>query len=336
MTGIVQRMERRQIGLYLAAIGSGALAGWLAPAVAPALSLSITPVLGLLLFATFLGVPMADLGRSFRDLRFLGVVLLVNFALVPVVVYGLTRFVAADRALLLGALFVLLAPCVDYVIVFTGLAGGARDRLLAATPLLMVLQIALLPVYLLLIAGADAVAVIQVGPFLEAFLLLIVLPMAAAAAVQRLARHASGQPARRARTARAALSVETIMQALMVPLMMATLAVVVGSQIAAVGAQARALTAVVWVYLAFLIVMVAVGVLAARLAGLDAPAGRALVFSGSTRNSLVVLPMVLALPASLDLAALAVVTQTLVELVGMVVLVRVVPRLLPAPQLPAP
>ena len=46
--------------------------------------------------------------------------------------------------------------------------------------------------------------------------------------------------------------------------------------------------------------------------------------------SLLVLPLALALPAAFDLAPLAVVTQTLVELVAMVVLVRLVPRLVPA------
>ncbi|PXA72161.1 arsenic resistance protein [Cryobacterium arcticum] len=323
-------MERRQVPLYLAAITVGALVGWLVPAVAPALAVTITPVLGLLLFATFLGIPLGDLGRSVRDLRFLGTVLVVNFVIVPVVVFALSRFVAGDRALLLGVLLVLLTPCVDYVIVFTGLAGGARERLLAATPLLMLLQIVLLPLYLLLFAGPGAVALIEVGPFLEAFLLLIVLPLAVAAAVQTLARRASAGPDDRG--ARAARAVHTTMQALMVPLMMLTLAVVVGSQIAAVGAQAVDLVALIPIYVVFLIVMVAVGIGAARLARLDAPAARALVFSGVTRNSLVVLPLALALPVSLALAPLAVVTQTLVELVGMVILVRVLPKLLPETQ----
>ncbi|TFD93502.1 arsenic resistance protein [Cryobacterium lactosi] len=321
MAGFVQRMEQRQVTLFLAAIGLGLLVGWLAPAAAPALSSTITPVLGLLLFATFLGVPLAAVWRSFLDRRFLGGVLSVNFVLVPAVVFGLSRFVAADRALLLGVLLVLLTPCVDYVIVFTGLAGGAADRLLAATPLLMLLQIVLLPGYLWLFAGPDAAALIEVAPFVEAFLVLIVLPLAAAAAVQC--------GSRRRRLARSAGSIETCMQAAMVPLMMVTLAVVVGSQIAAVGAQAAALLAVVPVYIAFLAIMVGVGLVAARLARLDVPASRALVFSGATRNSLVVLPLALALPASLALAPLAVVTQTLVELLGMVVLVRLVPRLVP-------
>ncbi|POH63765.1 MULTISPECIES: bile acid:sodium symporter [Cryobacterium] len=321
MAGIVQRLEHRQVALYLAAIALGALVGWLAPGTAPMLSVAITPLLGLLLFATFLGVPLVSVGRSFLDLRFVSAVLTVNFVIVPVVVFGLSRFVAADRALLLGVLLVLLTPCVDYVIVFTGLAGGARDKLLAATPLLMLLQIVLLPVYLTLFAGPAAVAQIEVGPFVEAFLALIVLPLAAAAAVQF--------GARRRRVAGAARAIVTLLQALMVPLMMATLAVVVGSQLAAVGAQAAALLTLVPLYVAFLVILVGVGLVAARLGGLDVPASRALIFSGATRNSLVVLPLALALPASLALAPLAVVTQTLVELVGMVILVGLVPRLVP-------
>ncbi|WP_241986146.1 hypothetical protein [Cryobacterium sp. Hz7] len=80
-------------------------------------------------------------------------------------------------------------------------------------------------------------------------------------------------------------------------------------------------------YIAFPVIMVVVGLSASRLARPDVPATRALVFSGSTRNSLVVLPLALALAESLSVAALAVVTQTLVELVVMVILVRLVPRL---------
>jgi ACR3 family arsenite efflux pump ArsB len=309
-------MERWQIVLYIAAIVLGGTVGWLAPAVAPTLTLSINPVLGLLLFATFLGVPLIQVGRAFLDIRFLGTVLVVNFIVVPVMAFGLSRFVAGDRALLVGVLLVLLTPCVDYVIVFTGLAGGARERLLAATPLLMLLQMVLLPVYLLLFAGPDTVSIIEIEPFLEAFLVLIVIPLLAAATVQWIGRrHRFGR------------AIEAIMQSLMVPLMMTTLAVVVGSQIAAVGTRITSLLQVVPLYVVFMVVMVIVGVVAGRLVHLDVPATRALVFSGSTRNSLVVLPLALALPASLSLAALAVVTQTLVELIGMVILVRLVPRL---------
>lgn len=104
--GLVQWWERHQIVLYLAAIGAGASVGLAAPQLAPTLEHSIVPVLMLLLFATFLGVPLIEVGRAFRDIRFLGTVLVANFVVVPLVAWGLSRFVADDRGLLLGVLFV--------------------------------------------------------------------------------------------------------------------------------------------------------------------------------------------------------------------------------------
>jgi ACR3 family arsenite efflux pump ArsB len=323
MPRVVQWWDKYQVPLYLAAITAGAFAGLAAPQAAPALGGAINPVLALLLFATFLAVPMAEVGRALRDVRFLATVLTANFAVVPAIVYGLSRLVADERGLLLGLLLVLLTPCIDYVIVFTGLAGGARARLLAAAPLLMLVQMLLLPVYLLAFVGPDVLDVVEIAPFAEAFGVLIAAPLAAAALVQALAR--------RHRIARAA---EEVMAASMVPLMMATLAVVVGSQIAAVGSQVAALGRLIPLYAAFVVLAVAVGRLAARTARLDVAATRAVMFSSATRNSLVVLPLALALPPALGIAPLAVVTQTLMELVAMVVLVRLVPKLVPAP-LPA-
>jgi ACR3 family arsenite efflux pump ArsB len=118
------------------------------------------------------------------------------------------------------------------------------------------------------------------------------------------------------------------MDAAMVPLLALTLAVVVGAQIDRVRTHAVALLGVVPIYVAFLVVAPVLGILVSRLFRQDAGSARAVVFSGSTRNSLVVLPLALALPEPFALASAAVVTQTLVELLGMVVLVRVVPRVI--------
>lgn len=305
--------------LYLAALVLGCGAGLLVPTVAHPAEAAVTPVLGLLLYATFLGVPFASLTAALRDGRFLATVLIVNFVVVPVVVLVLSRIVAHDEVLLVGVLFVLLTPCIDYVLAFTGLAGGAHARLLAATPLLMLLQIVLLPVYLTLFVGREFVAAVEFGPFVQAFVVLIVIPLLAAALTQAVA--ARSQAGRR--------WVEGVMGA-MVPLMMLTLAVVVASQIAGVGARLGSLLQVVPVYILFAALMVPIGIVAGRIARLDTPASRAVTFSGVTRNSLVVLPLVLALPARFDLAPLVVVTQTLIELVVMIVLIRLLPLLIPS------
>jgi len=54
--------------------------------------------------------------------------------------------------------------------------------------------------------------------------------------------------------------------------------------------------------------------------------GRTLAFSLGTRNSFVVLPFALALPPGWELAAVLVVLQSLVELLGMVWCLWVLPR----------
>ncbi|WP_338752480.1 arsenic resistance protein [Janibacter alittae] len=312
-------MERRQIGLYLLAIAGGALLGWSLPAAAGPLEQAITPVLGLLLFATFLGIPFSAIGQAVRDVRFLATVVILNFVIVPVVAFGLSRFVADDQALLVGVLLVLLTPCIDYVIVFAGLAGGSSERLLAAAPLLMLTQMVLLPIYLVLFVGPGLVSAIDPEPFLEGLIVLIVIPLALAALIQWWSRRAAtGQ------------LVMTVMQAMMVPLMMATLAVVIGSQIHGVGREITRLLSVIPLYAVFLVVMVPLGMATARAAQLGLGSTRAVVFSGATRNSLVVLPLALSLPDALALVPLVVVTQTLVELLGMVAYVKIIPRLVPS------
>ncbi|GAA3598586.1 arsenic resistance protein [Kineosporia mesophila] len=315
---MIARMEQHQVALYLAALAAGALIGLAAPALGPGLEHAINPVLGLLLYVTFLQVPAAELGRSLREGRFLIAALVVNFAVVPLVVAALFAFLPDDRAVRLGALLVLLAPCVDYVIVFSGLAGGSNRRLLAATPLLLIAQMVLLPLYLLLFLGPDLADVVEPGPFIEAFVVLIVIPLTLAWSTQAwAARRVAGQRF----TATANLT--------MVLLMIVTLLTVVASQIPKVSDALGQVARVIPVYVAFLVVMAFAGLAVAHLFRLDAPAGRAVVFTGATRNSLVVLPLALALPDALAVAAVVVVAQTLVEVVGMVVYVRVVPRLLP-------
>lgn len=319
MRAAVGWMEQFQVPLYLAALVAGGGLGLLLPEVSGPAAAAINPVLGLLLYVTFLGVPFARIRQALRDWRFLVTVMLVDFAAVPAVVWAVSRIVAQDQVLLVGVLFVLLTPCVDYVIVFTGLAGGAKHRLLAAAPLLMLAQMLLLVPYLWLFVGTGFVDDVDFAPFLDAFVLLIALPLAAAGLTQAAA----------ARWRWGAAVRDGALDA-MVPLMMLTLATVVSSQIAGVGAQFAALLLTVPVYVLFAAVMVPIGALAGRIAGLDVPSRRAIVFSGVTRNSLVIMPLVLALPAEFALAPLVVVTQTLVELVVMVVLVRALPRLIPA------
>lgn len=318
MREIAVRLERHQVLVYVGGLAVGVLIGLLVPGTEGAFESAIYPVLGALLYVTFLQVPFVELRAAFGDRRFLLAAMALNFIVVPPIAFALSRLAPGGQAIELGVLLVLLTPCIDYVIVFTRLAGGSDRRLLAAAPLLMLAQMLLLPLYLLLFLGSELSDVVAPGPFIEAFLILIALPLALAWATQGWA----GISVSGARTKAAADLTPTALMAL-------TLLVVVASQWPKVQDDIDQVAGVVPIYVAFLITMAFAGRVAARAVRLDAPASRALLFTGATRNSLVVLPLALALPTGFELAAAVIVTQTLVEVLGMVAYVRYVPRLIP-------
>ncbi|ROR91854.1 arsenic resistance protein [Nocardioides aurantiacus] len=314
---LLETAEKHQIALYLAAIGAAFAFGVFTPeTTGEAIEHAIEPVLAALLFATFLQVPFLDLAASLRDARFLAAVLVLNFVLGPAVVLVLVQLLPSDQAILVGVLLVLLTPCIDYVIVFTDVAGGSAEHLVAAAPLLMLLQLLLLPIYLYLFVGPGLAEVVDPKPFVRAFVVLVAVPLTLAALTQGLASRFT-----------AARTLETVMAALMVPLMMATLFAVVASQISDITSRFADVAAIVPIYLTWFVVMAGIGTVVGHAFKLDPPRSIALTFSGATRNSLVVLPLALALPEEYSLAAIVVVTQTLVELIAMISYTRAVPRL---------
>lgn len=322
VSAVADRLERHQVAVYIYALAAGVLIGLVAPGADSAFEALIYPVLGALLYATFLQVPFTALRAAFRDRRFLVATLGLNFLAVPVIVFALSRFAPGGTAVELGVLMVLLTPCIDYVIVFTRLAGGAGRRLLAATPLLMLAQMALLPGYLWLFMGSELAGIVEPEPFLEAFALLIVVPLALAWATEAWAERSD-----------AGAHVKGAVDLLPVVLMALTLLVVVASQFPRVRDDIDQVAGVIPIYVAFLVIMAFVGRAFGGALRFDAAAARALLFSGVTRNSLVVLPLALALGDEYALTGAVVVTQTLVELLGMVVYVRLVPRLVPPERL---
>lgn len=307
-------LERAQVWIYLAAIALGLAAGSVWPAQAPRLETLLWPALALLLFATFLQVPLLQLRAALRDRRFAAAVLLGNFVLLPLLAWGLVAAFGLEPALRLGVLLVLLVPCTDWFITFSQLGRGDVPRAIAITPLNLVLQLLLLPVYLWLMADGGGLGAWDwrlPGPAV----LLVLAPLGLAAVAERWI----GARAGRARLRDAAAWWP-------VPLLALVLFLVAGAQAAMALQAAPALWRLVPLFVLFLTgaALLARG-LAAWLRLPPAP-GRTLAFSLGTRNSFVVLPLALALPPGWELAALAIVLQSLVELLGMVAYVWLVPR----------
>lgn len=308
-------LERHQIPIYFVTVILAAVLAVTIPGTAVAEG-AINPALAVMLYVTFLQVPVAELKRAFGQVRFLGALLVANFVVIPLLVWGLVQFLPADPMLRLGVLLVLLTPCIDYVVTFAHLGRADSRLLLASTPVLLIAQMILLPGYLGLLLGEDAARLVKAGPFIHAFVWLIAVPLALAAATQLWA-------ARRASGARAA----ALLGLLPVPATALVLLVVIAAVVPQLGPATGSALRVVPVYIAFAVLAPMLGWMVARLFKLEATAGRSVAFSASTRNSLVVLPLALAVPGAIPILPAVIVTQTLVELLSELLYVRLIPIL---------
>ena len=308
-------LEHRQIAIYFCAIIAAAALAWSVPGTGR-LDAFINPALALMLYVTFLQVPMAQLRQALGNMRFLSALLIANFILIPGLAAVLLQMAPNDPMIRLGVLFVLLTPCIDYVVTFAHLGRADARLLLAATPSLLIVQMLLLPAYLRLFLGGDAAGLVEPGPFLHAFVWLIALPLIFAALTQYWA-------SKRDRGKRVA----TGLGVLPVPATALVLFIVIATVMPQLESAFDTVLAVLPIYVAFAVCAPAIGWLAGRCFKLDACAVRAVAFSSGTRNSLVVLPLALAVPGAMPILPVVIVTQTLVELLSQLVYVRVMPRL---------
>jgi ACR3 family arsenite transporter len=205
----------------------------------------------------------------------------------------------------------LLTPCIDYVVTFAHLGRADARLVLAATPTLLIAQMVLLPVYLRLFLGDAAAGLVQLGPFVHAFVWLIAVPLVLAAVVQLWAAKAT-----------IGLRASSVLGLLPVPATALVLFIVILAVVPQLGSAIDAALSVVPLYIAFALAAPLIGWGVSRLFRLDAPAGRAVAFSAGTRNSLVVLPLALVIPGAIPILPTIIVTQTLVELTAELVYVR--------------
>lgn len=310
-------LERRQIWIYLLAIIGGLLISSTAPQIGERLEFLVWPVLAALLYATFCQTPLLHLREAFSDRRFVLAAMIGNFVLIPCWVWiALAWLPPDDPALRLGIALVLLMPCTDWFITFTQLGRGNTARAMATTPLNLLVQLSLLPLYLwLMLPAEDFGAVLRTDAMLPAALVLIGVPLLAAALTERWS---DAKPERHAWRERLGW--------FPVPLLAVVMFLIAAAQAGVMRSAGPLLLTVLPVFIGFLFS----AALFARALGwwfrLPADSGRTLAFSFATRNSFLVLPFALALPAGWEVAVVVIVIQSLVELFGMVIFLWWVPE----------
>ena len=157
---------------------SAALLGLLLGAVTPLGSVSsslIEVFLMMLLYILFLSIDLKQIKKSFTNVRFTLSAVIINFVFTPLFGYLLGKvFFPGSLDIRIGLLMLLVTPCTDWYLVFTGLSKGNVELGMSILPLNLILQIVLLPVYLLVLIGSEVT--MDVGSLVSSVAMVLVIP----------------------------------------------------------------------------------------------------------------------------------------------------------------
>lgn len=148
----------------------------------------IVPLLAMMLYATFLPMPLQQIGRAIRNLNVTTASLSMNFLWTPILAWGLGAVFLRDTPdLWVGLIMLMVTPCTDWYLVFTSVSEGDVSLATALLPINLILQIILLPIYLLLLAGT----LVELNPqaLLGSILWVLILPLLMAFLSRRGASH---------------------------------------------------------------------------------------------------------------------------------------------------
>ena len=133
----------------------------------------------LMLYGLFLEVPLNELKDSFKNIKFTSTSLIINFIWTPLFGYFLgSLFLKGNLDIVIGFFMLILTPCTDWYLVFTKMAKGDVKLSLSILPINLVLQIILLPIYLVIFfSSANTMDYTQLA---YSLLIVIVIPFIAA------------------------------------------------------------------------------------------------------------------------------------------------------------
>lgn len=135
----------------------------------------VVPCLMVMLYGVFFHLPRQQLQVAWRSYKVTALSLGMNFLWTPLFAWGLGAIFLQDAPdLWVGLIMLMVTPCTDWYLVFTSIARGNVALANALLPWNLVLQIVLLPIYLLIFAGT--LVHIDVAILLESVVLVLVVP----------------------------------------------------------------------------------------------------------------------------------------------------------------
>ncbi len=139
----------------------------------------IVPFLMIMLLGLFLNIPVNILFKGFSNIRFLSANIGINFIWAPLFSYALGYLLLQNHpSIWIGFVMLMVTPCTDWYLIFTATAKGNTPLSASVLPLNLVLQVVLLPLYLLLFFGKTSS--IDIGMLFKSIGWVLLVPFFAA------------------------------------------------------------------------------------------------------------------------------------------------------------
>ncbi|MFW5974001.1 MAG: arsenic resistance protein [Natrialbaceae archaeon] len=180
-TTFLERIKANLVPAVVLAIVVGLVSGpFLGSGVESVLQAAVVPVLFLMVYPMMITLDLRELLKVRRHAGLVGVSLVLNFGLAPLVAVGLARLLfAGDPHYAVGLYFIALIPTSGMTAAWTGLAGGDLEGALVAMSVNLLAAVAILPAYLSVLVGADVG--LESAALYRQLALVVVLPMLAGA-----------------------------------------------------------------------------------------------------------------------------------------------------------
>lgn len=313
-------IERLQSVLVALAALAGLAAGLATPAGKYG-EYVVIPALLVMLAAIFVQMEPAHLGEARGAPSVVFTSLVLNFLFTPALAWALGAGLLGDQPdLRIGLMLLLVTPCTDWYLVFTAIAKGHTGIAAALLPINLVLQLLLLPIYVLLLGGEAAM--VDVGTLVQAVFLMLLVPLTVALFIRRLTRRARGahwQPQRLNRWA----------GRLVAPLLCLAVFAMFAWQAPIVASQGAELALLLPALAGFFIILPLVATLASKFLVLPGPQRVTLTMVVTARNSPIALGIAVAAFPDRPLIAVALVIGPLVELPVLALLAQIIRHRIP-------
>ncbi len=132
-----------------------------------------------MLYGIFLEVPLKNLKKSFKNIKFSSTSIIINFIWTPIFGYFLGNlFLNGNMDIFIGFFMLILTPCTDWYLIFTKIAKGDLNLSLSILPINLILQIVLLPIYLIIFFSSNDT--INYSNLVYSLIIVIVIPFLSA------------------------------------------------------------------------------------------------------------------------------------------------------------